>query len=156
MTEQSAPSFKLWWLSINTIRIVILCSSSPSRVCASLFITIIGFCWYGSPIGLVYSIHDSTEVAIQKMIGASQRIIATHSQVQRGARTKKGHVIGQYGLYLATNGLREQVIYCLKYSKNSYSYQHSNFIDFRFRYSEWHICLLFCMATITTILSAFF
>jgi hypothetical protein len=35
---------------------------------------------------LVYSIHDSTEVAIQKMIDASQRIIATHSQVQRGAK----------------------------------------------------------------------
>ena len=49
---------------------------------------------------------------------------------------KERDVIGQYGLYLATNGLREQVIYCLKYSNKSYSYQHSNFIDFRFRYSE--------------------
>jgi hypothetical protein len=29
-----------------------------------------------SSIGLVYSIHDSTEVAIQKMIEASQRMIA--------------------------------------------------------------------------------
>jgi hypothetical protein len=48
MTEQSAPSFKLWWLSINTIRIVILCSSSPSRVCASLFITIVRFRHYVS------------------------------------------------------------------------------------------------------------
>jgi hypothetical protein len=27
------------------------------------------------PIGLVYSIYDSTEVAIQKMIDASQRMI---------------------------------------------------------------------------------
>jgi hypothetical protein len=33
------------------------------------------------PIGLVYSIHDSTEVAIQKMIEASQKMITTHSQV---------------------------------------------------------------------------
>jgi hypothetical protein len=32
-------------------------------------------------IGLVYSIHDSTEVAIQKMIEASQRMISLHSQV---------------------------------------------------------------------------
>jgi hypothetical protein len=32
-------------------------------------------------IGLVYSIHDSTEVAIQKMIDASQRMITTHTQV---------------------------------------------------------------------------
>ena len=33
------------------------------------------------PIGLVYSIHDSTEVAIQKMIDASQRMITMHSQL---------------------------------------------------------------------------
>jgi hypothetical protein len=33
------------------------------------------------PIGLVYSIHDSTEVAIQKMIEASQRMIDVQSQV---------------------------------------------------------------------------
>jgi hypothetical protein len=33
-------------------------------------------------IGLVYSIYDSTEVAIQKMIDASQRIIAVNSQVE--------------------------------------------------------------------------
>ena len=32
-------------------------------------------------IGLVYSIHDSTEVAIQKMIEASQRMITMHTQV---------------------------------------------------------------------------
>jgi hypothetical protein len=37
------------------------------------------------PIGLVYSIHDSTEVAIQKMIDASQRMITMHSQVPGGA-----------------------------------------------------------------------
>jgi hypothetical protein len=35
---------------------------------------------------LVYSIHDSTEVAIQKMIDASQRMITVNSQVQRGAK----------------------------------------------------------------------
>ena len=35
---------------------------------------------------MVYFIHDSTEVAIQKMIDASQRMIATHSQVQGEAR----------------------------------------------------------------------
>jgi hypothetical protein len=33
------------------------------------------------PIGLVYSIHDSTEVAIQKMIDASQRMLDVNSQV---------------------------------------------------------------------------
>jgi|SRR5919108_6489066 hypothetical protein len=33
------------------------------------------------PIGLVYSIHDSTEVAIQKMIDASQRILDVQSKV---------------------------------------------------------------------------
>jgi methyl coenzyme M reductase beta subunit len=38
------------------------------------------------PIGLVDSIHDSTEVAIQKMIEASQRMIAVNSQVQGEAR----------------------------------------------------------------------
>ncbi|MDQ3838633.1 MAG: hypothetical protein M3297_05120 [Thermoproteota archaeon] len=33
------------------------------------------------PIGLVYSIHDSTEVAIQKMIDASLRMLDVHSQL---------------------------------------------------------------------------
>jgi hypothetical protein len=37
-------------------------------------------------IGLVYSIHDFTEVAIQKMIDASQRILAVNSQVQGEAK----------------------------------------------------------------------
>ena len=32
-------------------------------------------------IGLVYSIHDPTEVAIQKMIDASQRMIDVQSQL---------------------------------------------------------------------------
>jgi hypothetical protein len=35
---------------------------------------------------LVYSIHDSTEVAIQKMIDASQRMISVQSQVQGEAK----------------------------------------------------------------------
>jgi len=39
------------------------------------------------PIGLVYSIHDdSTEVAIQKMIDASQRMLDVQSQVQGEAK----------------------------------------------------------------------
>jgi hypothetical protein len=38
------------------------------------------------PISLVYSIHDSTEVAIQKMIDASQRMIDVQSQVQGEAK----------------------------------------------------------------------
>ena len=46
-------------------------------------------------IGLVYSIHDSTEVAIQKMIDASQRMIAVHGQV----RGSKG-----IGLYIMSDG----------------------------------------------------
>ncbi len=37
-------------------------------------------------IGLVYSIHDSTEVAIQKMIDASQRMLDVQSQVQGEAK----------------------------------------------------------------------
>jgi methyl coenzyme M reductase beta subunit len=37
-----------------------------------------------SPIGLVFSIHDSTEVAIQKMIDASQEIITMGSQGELG------------------------------------------------------------------------
>jgi hypothetical protein len=35
------------------------------------------------PIGLVYSIYDSTEVAIQKMIDASQRMLRMNSQGER-------------------------------------------------------------------------
>jgi hypothetical protein len=38
---------------------------------------------------LVYSIHDSTEVAIQKMIDASQRMLDVQSQVQ-GGEAKEG------------------------------------------------------------------
>ena len=59
---------------------------SLSPLGASLFITICRFCHYQVSIGLVYSIHDSTEVAIQKMIDASQRMMATHSQLQGEAK----------------------------------------------------------------------
>ena len=38
------------------------------------------------PIGLVYSIHDSTEVAIQKMIDFSQRMLDVQSQVTGEAK----------------------------------------------------------------------
>jgi hypothetical protein len=41
-------------------------------------------------IGLVYSIHDSTEVAIQKMIDASQRMIDVNSQVTGEAKDGLG------------------------------------------------------------------
>jgi hypothetical protein len=54
--------------------------SSLSPLTASLFITVIAFPRY-DPIGLVYSIHDPTEVAIQKMIDASQRMIDVQSKV---------------------------------------------------------------------------
>lgn len=37
-------------------------------------------------IGLVYSIHDPTEVAIQKMIDASQGMITTHTHVPGEAK----------------------------------------------------------------------
>jgi hypothetical protein len=42
-------------------------------------------------IGLVYSIYDSTEVAIQKMIDASQRMIAVNSQVEGEAKEGWGY-----------------------------------------------------------------
>jgi hypothetical protein len=35
---------------------------------------------------LVYSIHDPTEVGIQKMIDASQRILAVNSQLEGEAK----------------------------------------------------------------------
>jgi hypothetical protein len=58
----------------------------PSPSSASLFIIILTVRHNWVPIGLVYSIHDSTEVAIQKMIEASQRMIAVNSQVAGEAR----------------------------------------------------------------------
>jgi hypothetical protein len=42
---------------------------------------------------LVYSIHDSTEVAIQKMIEASQRMIAVNSQLGGEAREEGWELI---------------------------------------------------------------
>ncbi|MDQ3852642.1 MAG: hypothetical protein M3299_07395 [Thermoproteota archaeon] len=36
------------------------------------------------PIGLVYSIHDPTEVAVNKMIEASQRMLKVNSQGELG------------------------------------------------------------------------
>jgi hypothetical protein len=36
------------------------------------------------PIGLVYPIHDPTEVAVQKMIDASQRMLSINSQGELG------------------------------------------------------------------------
>jgi hypothetical protein len=60
-------------------------SSYLSPFGASLFITIDSFRHYQIPIGLVYSIHDPTEVAIQKMIDASQRMLKMNSQGGEGA-----------------------------------------------------------------------
>ena len=46
------------------------------------------------PVGLVYSIHDSTvEVAIQKMIEASQRMIDVNSQLGGEAREEGWELI---------------------------------------------------------------
>jgi hypothetical protein len=44
------------------------------------------------PIGLVFSIHDSTEVAIQKMIEASQEIITMGSQGEGMSPPMKKHL----------------------------------------------------------------
>jgi hypothetical protein len=49
--------------------------------CALLFITIAVLLCY-VPIALVFSIYDSTEVAIQKMIEASQRMITVGSSTE--------------------------------------------------------------------------
>jgi hypothetical protein len=55
-------------------------SLPPSPFSARLLITIITL----HSFGLVYSIYDSTEVAIQKMIEASQRILRVNSQGELG------------------------------------------------------------------------
>jgi methyl coenzyme M reductase beta subunit len=60
--------------------------SSLSPLTASLFITNGRFGHYQVSIGLVYSIHDPTELAIQKMIDASQRMITVNRQVEGEAR----------------------------------------------------------------------
>ena len=52
---------------------------------AMLFIILKVFRCYG-PIGLVFSIYDSTEVAIQKMIEATQRMIKVSVQSEEGRR----------------------------------------------------------------------
>ncbi len=53
---------------------------------ASLFITIDRFHHYQVSIGLVYSIHDPAEIAIQKMIDFSQRMIDVQSKVAGEAK----------------------------------------------------------------------
>jgi hypothetical protein len=71
---------------IDANKLIFFFSSSLSPLTASLFITICRLRHYGI-IGLVYSIHGSTaEVAIQKMIDASQRMIAVNSQVPGEAK----------------------------------------------------------------------
>lgn len=58
---------------------------TPSPFRARLFLTIHTFRYFGRTIGLVFSIHDSTEVAIQKMIDASQGMITImNSQGEEG------------------------------------------------------------------------
>ena|ERR671918_899525 len=59
-------------------------SSSYSPLSAGLLLTILTFAILVVPIGLVYSIHDPTEVAISKMIDASQRMITMNSQGELG------------------------------------------------------------------------
>src|SRR5688500_7499710 len=59
-------------------------SLTPSPFSARLFLTICMFRNYQVSIGLVFSIYDSTEVAIQKMIDASQEIITMGSQGELG------------------------------------------------------------------------
>jgi hypothetical protein len=61
-------------------------------------------------IGLVYSIHDSTEVAIQKMIEASQRMITVNSQVQGEAREGWGinPAVKKHLLYLVSRKQQQQ------------------------------------------------
>jgi hypothetical protein len=55
-----------------------------SPLSAGLLLTILTFAILVVPIGLVYSIHDPTEVAISKMIDASQRMITMNSQGELG------------------------------------------------------------------------
>ena len=59
-------------------------SSSYSPLSAGLLLTILTFAILVVPIGLVYSVHDPTEVAISKMIDASQRMITMNSQGELG------------------------------------------------------------------------
>lgn len=51
---------------------------------ARLLLTICIIRYYQVSIGLVFSIYDPTEVAIQKMIDASQRMLKVNSHVELG------------------------------------------------------------------------
>jgi hypothetical protein len=64
----------------------------PSPFGARLLLTNKSFRYYEVPIGLVFSIHDSTEVAIQKMIDASQGIITMGSQGEGMSPPMKKHL----------------------------------------------------------------
>jgi hypothetical protein len=58
---------------------------SPSLFGARLFLTIPTFRHYQVPIGMVFSIHDSTEVAMQKMmVDASERMLRINGQGELG------------------------------------------------------------------------
>jgi hypothetical protein len=65
-------------LAANYHGAVFISYQSPSY--AWLLLTIITFRHYHVPIGLVFSIHDSTEVSIKKMIETSQRMLRINSQ----------------------------------------------------------------------------
>jgi hypothetical protein len=70
----------------------------PSPFSARLLLTIITIRHNQVPIGLVFSIYDSTEIAIQKMINASQVMLETNIQGGDGAAgagmnpVMKGHL----------------------------------------------------------------
>lgn len=65
----SFPWFRLFYVYLSPLR-------------ALVFITIAAFIVM-VPIGLIFSIYDSTEVVIQKMIEASQRIITVGRAVMK-------------------------------------------------------------------------
>ena len=65
-------------LAANYHGAVFISYQSPSY--AWLLLTIITFRHYHVPIGLVFSIHDSTEVSIKKIIETIQRMLRINSQ----------------------------------------------------------------------------
>ena len=70
---------------MHGLQLVLLCmpatrSLTHSPFSARLLLTIDTIRYYQVPIGLVFSIHDSTEAAIQKMIEASQRNVKIQSE----------------------------------------------------------------------------
>ena len=69
-------------------------NDTHSPTSASLVITIGAFACYQVSIGLVYSIPNSTEVAIQKMIEASQHMITMNNRGETGGMSPplKRHV----------------------------------------------------------------